>query len=177
MKANLNSSEIENILTAPFKSQTSELVQLRDKAMLEVLFASGLKTAELAHLTKADINFEEQKVNLKNNRILELSHQACFHLKNYLNKRKDGLQVLFVRHDRAAGNKTSGPLTSRSIQRTFEYYRKLAGVKNKITPATLRHYFALKLIRAGATLATVQATLGHKYRATTNLYLKIQQAT
>lgn len=119
-------AEIEKILEVPLKTNVSDIIKKRDKAILELLFSSGLKVSALVKLKRSEITK------------IDSSHQARYWIKEYLKKRKDNSEFLFIRHDRASRLKTINPLTTRSIQRIIQGYTKKAGINKKITPESFR---------------------------------------
>ncbi|MFA6322883.1 MAG: tyrosine-type recombinase/integrase [Candidatus Buchananbacteria bacterium] len=170
----LDITELPKLLDAPLKTQEARAVQLRDKAMMELLFCAGLKVSEISKLKKTDINLNRNEflVASKFNkpRAAILSNQAQFAIKNYLTFRRDLSPFLFVRHDKA--NPTNKPphITPRSIQRLIKRYAKLAGLKKNITPQTLRTTFAAQMFNQGSETESVQNLLGHSSINTTKLY-------
>jgi len=181
----LDESELERLLEAPLKAQAGASpadgllppVRLRDKAILETLFSSGLRVSELAGLTREMINLKNEEFTVRGKgdkpRVVFLSNQARFWLKDYLAKRTDVDPHLFVSHDRAGKGRDSSGLTPRSIQRIVEHYAKAAGITKRITPHTLRHTFATDLLRNGADIRSVQTLLGHSSITTTQIYTHI----
>lgn len=171
---NLDLLDLQKLLDSPFRTQEKRIVQLRDKAILELLFCAGLKVSELALLKKSDLNLTRHDFLIKGKfekpRAANLSNQAQFALKNYLTFRKDLSPFLFVRHDKA--NTTNQPknLTPRSIQRLIKRYAKLAGIKTKVTPQTLRRAFAANLFQTGTEIESVKTVLGHVSINSTKLY-------
>jgi len=181
----LDEAELERLLEAPLKSPVGSgpsegllsLVRLRDKAILETLFSSGLRVSELAGLTKDMINLKNEEFTVRGKgdkpRVVFLSNQARYWLKEYLNKRGDTDRHLFVSHDRAGRGRESEGLTPRSIQRIVERYARAAGITKRITPHTMRHTFATDLLRNGADIRSVQTLLGHSSITTTQIYTHI----
>jgi site-specific recombinase XerD len=177
----LEGSELEKILEAPILNKKN-LINLRDKAILELLFSTGLRVSELAKLKKEDINLKKDEFSVRGKgskiRVVFLSNQAKYWLQEYLNKRTDISPYLFIAHDPASANASAGkranqndiPLTSRSIERIVVKYAKIAGITKKITPHTLRHSFATDLLKNGADIRSVQAMLGHSSITTTQIY-------
>lgn len=166
--------ELTKLLEAPLRANESELIKLRDRALLELICSTGLKVSGLIRLTQHNLSKDGSVISLllKNattKKTFPLSNQTQYHLKNYLALRRDKNPALFVRHDRANKIKAT-PLTARSIQRILERYRKAAGLKNKITPSALRHTYALSLIDKGMDIKAVQELLGHKHLSTTRIY-------
>lgn len=176
----LEGSDLEKLLEAPLLIKTSDIIQKRDKAILEMLFSTGLRVSELSNLKIENINLKKDEFTVRGKgskpRIVFLSNQAKYWVKEYLDQRKDMDPALFVGHDRAKKkrtDKTSNNLTPRSIQRIIEKYAKVAGITKKITPHTLRHSYATDLLMNGADIRSVQAMLGHSSITTTQIYTHI----
>ncbi|MFA6908728.1 MAG: site-specific tyrosine recombinase/integron integrase [Patescibacteria group bacterium] len=176
----LEGEDLERFLNAPLTSDESEIIKMRDKAILELLFSTGLRVSEAASLQRDSLNLEKDEFTVRGKggklRVVFLSHQAKHWIKQYLAKRNDDAMPLFVRHDRAAQEDAStGPhsLTPRSIQRTVEHYAKCAGITKKVTPHTLRHSYATDLLMNGADIRSVQSMLGHASITTTQIYTHI----
>ncbi|MCS7200666.1 MAG: tyrosine-type recombinase/integrase [Patescibacteria group bacterium] len=159
----LDDEELNKLLSAP---QGNDLKSLRNRALLETLFSTGLRVSELCHLNR-DINLEkgEIKVRGKGNRIrvVFLSQTAKKCLENYLKARKDNDPALFI-------NLRGKRITSRGVQKIIKHYAKKVGLIKKVTPHLLRHQFATDLLMAGADLRAIQLLLGHKNIQTTQIY-------
>lgn len=174
----LEGHDLERFLNAPLSQGIKTVSSYRDKAILEMLFSTGLRVSELANLKRDMVNLQKDEFTVRGKgdklRIVFLSSSAKLWLKEYLNRRKDEAPYLFVRHDRA-GQRTSEPhpLTPRSIQRLVDHYAKAAGITKHITPHTLRHSFATDLLLGGADIRSVQAMLGHASIQTTQIYTHI----
>jgi site-specific recombinase XerD len=173
----LESEELGRLLEAPSKGN---LIGLRDRAILELFFSTGLRVSELSQLNRKNINLKKDEFTVRGKgdklRIVFLSEQAKSALKNYLNKRIDLDEALFVRIDRAQKNKNnqeSFRLTPRSIQRIVKKYALAAGITKKVTPHTIRHSYATDLLAAGADIRSVQTMLGHSSITTTQIYTHI----
>ena len=154
------------------------IVQLRDKAILEMLFSTGLRVSELAGLKRTDVNPKKEEFTVRGKgsklRVVFMSPGAREWLKKYLDARGDMAPYLFVRHDKARlKSGEGGALTPRSIQRIVEKYAKAAGITKRISPHTLRHTFATDLLRNGADIRSVQALLGHSSITTTQIYTHV----
>lgn len=172
----LEREQVDRLLNMP---ELSKPEGFRDKAILEVLFSTGLRVSELVGLNRDQINFERKEFGVigkgRRPRVVFLSDSAVEWLKRYLEKREDGARPLFIRY---AGKKPkegdstgeSLRLTSRSVQRLVEKYVKKARLPIKITPHGLRHSFATDLLHGGADLRAIQEMLGHKNVATTQIY-------
>ncbi|MFC1687236.1 site-specific tyrosine recombinase/integron integrase [Patescibacteria group bacterium] len=174
----LEGDDLERFLEAPLKSKESEIIQQRDKALLELLFSTGLRVSELASLQRDSINLTKDEFTVRGKggklRVVFLSNQSKHWIKKYLATRKDDASPLFLRHDRAAASeKDPKSITSRSIQRIVESYAKQAGITKKVTPHTLRHSYATDLLMNGADIRSVQSMLGHASITTTQIYTHI----
>lgn len=181
----LEGKDLEKFLEAPLLAkaagETGEAIRLRDKAILEMLFSTGLRVSELANLTKDDVNLDKDEFTVRGKgdkpRVVFLSNQAKYWLKKYLAKRTDIEPALFVRHDRAAKTQAKDDkaerLTLRSVQRIVKKYSKIAGLTKRITPHTVRHSFATDLLMNGADIRSVQSMLGHASITTTQIYTHI----
>ncbi len=148
---------------------------LRDRAILEVLFSTGLRVSELTSLNRDQMNFDRREFGVigkgRRARVVFLSETAALWLKKYLGERKDEDKALFIR----SSGKKGAPLrlTPRSVQRLVEKYGKKARLPVKITPHGLRHSFATDLLSGGADLRAIQEMLGHKNVSTTQIYTHI----
>ncbi|MCX6741021.1 MAG: tyrosine-type recombinase/integrase [Candidatus Parcubacteria bacterium] len=185
----LEGDDLERLIKAPTElDQTSlgnardkEIIKLRDRAILELLFSAGLRVSELTSLKREDVNLKKDEFSIKGKgskwRVVFISNQAKYWLKKYLEARTDVDPAMFVRHDRgqheAEKNQEENRLTPRSIQRLVKKYAKLAGITRKITTHTLRHSFATDLLTGGADLRAVQELLGHKNITTTQVYTHV----
>ena len=174
----LEGDDLERLLEAPFKTKEDEVIKLRDKAILELLFSTGMRVSELANLEREKINLKKDEFSVKGKggkiRVVFLSTQAKESLQAYLKARKDMSEGLFVRHDRARGKiETDEKLTPRSIQRLIQKYSRIAGITKKVSPHTMRHSFATDLLASGADIRSVQAMLGHASITTTQVYTHI----
>jgi site-specific recombinase XerD len=147
---------------------------LRDRAIFEVLFATGLRISELRRLNRDTINLERGEFSVKGKggkiRVVFLSDSAKIALKKYLDKRTDLEEPLFVSFKKSKNLEPRGRLTPRTVERLINYYAKKAGIVKKVTPHTLRHLFATDLLQNGADLRSVQMLLGHSNISTTQVY-------
>jgi site-specific recombinase XerD len=173
----MEADELNRLLEMPLKAGEG-LVALRDKAVLELLFSTGMRVSELSQLQIESINLKRDEFTVRGKggklRAVFLSSTAKDALKNYLEKRRDPSPYLFIGHDRAKGGRTNdGGLTPRSIQRMVERYTKMAGITKHVTPHTLRHTFATDLLLGGADIRSVQSLLGHASITTTQIYTHI----
>ena len=172
----LNLEQIERLLLAP---DTKDPIGLRNRAILETLFSTGMRIAELVSLNR------EQFANIKNKKDLELSiigkgnyprtvyfsERALSWLKKYLETRKDKEKALFIHYRARKG--VDARLTARSIERIVKKYAILAGVPIFTTPHTLRHSMATDLLTQGVDLRTIQEFLGHRSVLSTQIYTHI----
>ena len=172
----LNLDQIEKLLLAP---NTRTQIGLRDRAILESLFSTGLRIAELVALNR------EQFANIKDKKDLELgiigkgshprtvyfSERSLSWLKKYLETRKDKEKALFIHYK--ARKDAENRLTARSIERILKHYVVLAGVPIFTTPHTIRHSYATDLLTQGVDLRTIQEFLGHRSIATTQIYTHV----
>jgi len=172
----LNLEQIEKLLLTP---NTKTTIGLRDRAILEALFSTGLRIAELVALN------QEQFTNIKDKKDLELgiigkgsrprtvffSERALSWLRKYLETRKDKEKALFI-HYRARKDADTR-LTARSIERIIKKYAILAGVPIFTTPHTIRHSYATDLLNQGVDIRTIQEFLGHKSIITTQIYTHV----
>lgn len=171
----LEADELDRLLAVP---DTASLIGMRDRAVLELLFSTGLRVSELSNLKIDQVNLKRDEFTVRGKggkpRLVFLSSTAKESLKTYLAKRRDTSPYLFVSHDRAKrGRKEQGPLTPRSIQRLVERCAREAGITKRITPHTLRHTFATDLLINGADIRSVQSMLGHASITTTQVYTHI----
>ena len=175
----LESDDLNRLLEAPNKEN---LISLRDRAILELFFSTGLRVSELSKLNRKDINLKKDEFTVRGKgdklRIVFLSERAKTALKNYLNKRTDLDETLFIRNDRVyqkikKDEQKSFRLTPRSIQRIVKKYALAAGIAKKVTPHTIRHSYATDLLMAGADIRSVQTMLGHSSITTTQIYTHI----
>ncbi|MEK7178652.1 MAG: tyrosine-type recombinase/integrase [Patescibacteria group bacterium] len=183
----ISGEELGRLLKAP---DADTLRGFRDKAMLELLFSTGLRVSELCALSRyIDLKRDEFSVRGKGEkvRLVFLSARAKDALKKYLDKRMDVDDALFVRISKSNGKGSAGAkaladkhmsnvsmrLTSRSVERIIKYYAIKAGIDKKVTPHIIRHSFATDLLENGADLRSVQALLGHAHIATTQVYTHV----
>ena len=154
---------------------------LRDQAIIELLFSSGLRVSELVNLNRDHINLNRREFMVRGkgqkDRPVFVSKGAAERVSDYLASRHDSLVPLFISYSRFAGQTdTSGDyrrLQSRSIQRMVSHYAKMAGITKHVSPHTLRHSFATDLLMNGADLRSVQAMLGHSNISTTQVYTHV----
>ncbi len=182
----LSNHEIETLLSLPDSTPTG----LRDRAVLELLYASGIRVSEAANLTIADVDLEELEIRVRGgkgrkDRVALMGEPAAEALARYLREGRPALEAVAMRgrgssKPRARGalflNKNGGPLSVRGIQRIFDRYADNVCARLKITPHVLRHSFATHLLDRGADLRSVQELLGHSSIATTQVYTHVSTA-
>jgi len=173
----LKLDEMDRLVSAP---DVSEEPGLRDRAILEMLFSTGLRVSELVKINRDQIDLQRRELGVigKGNRarVVFLSDDAAVWLKKYLDSREDFFKPLFIRY---AGRGIAGKdgdkmrLTTRSVQRIVHMHAKGAMLQVKTTPHTLRHSFATDLLSGGADIRSVQEMLGHKDLHTTQIYTHV----
>lgn len=173
----LNPEELDRLFA---KANTNTLSGLRDRAILELLFSSGLRVSELVGLNRDHINLKRREFMVRGkgqkDRPIFISEQSANAIQSYLDKRQDNDPALFVRYSGTKELDFSGNfhrLTPRSVQRMVERSARLAGITKHVSPHTLRHSFATDLLMNGADLRSVQAMLGHSNIATTQIYTHV----
>jgi site-specific recombinase XerD len=173
----LNTEELERIFAQP---DLDTLSGLRDRAILELLFSSGLRVSELVGLDKDHINLKRREFMVRGkgqkDRPIFISGEAADWVQKYIDKRTDTARPLFVRYSGSKKVDLSGNfhrLTARSVQRIVARSALLAGITKHVSPHTLRHSFATDLLMNGADLRSVQAMLGHSNIATTQIYTHV----
>ncbi len=173
----LDESSLETLLSKP---DISNLSGMRDKAILEMLFSTGLRVAELSSLNCEQINLSRREFGVVGKggkeRVVFVSDSAAEALEVYLNHRSDKYKPLFIRFQGTPDPSDDGEhmrLTTRSIERIVEKYVKEAGLAIKATPHTLRHNFATDLLMNGADIRSVQEMLGHSSITTTQIYTHV----
>jgi len=166
----VSNAELTRLLDGP---KGGDLKALRDKAILELFFSTGLRVSELCSLNRDTIDMSRDEFSIRGKgekvRIVFLSPAAKEAIKAYLKKRGDMEEALFVSVSEISKDKASR-LTSRSIERLVKHYATLAGINRKVTPHTLRHAFATDLLQNGADIRSVQMMLGHSSISTTQIY-------
>lgn len=167
----LELEEVERLIKA---AQGEKLENLRDTAILELLFSTGLRVSELTSLDISSVNLRTGEFSVRGKgdkiRLVFLSVSAKIALNEYMMRRKDLSPALFVRIQRSGD---PSRLTPRSVERIVKKYASRAGIVKKITPHTLRHSFATDLLRNGADLRSVQEMLGHSNITTTQVYTHV----
>ena len=154
---------------------------LRDRAIIELLFSSGLRVSELVNLNRDHINLKRREFMVRGkgqkDRPVFVSQHAAEQVENYLQARQDSLPALFLNYSRRSTKPTTSGdyrrLSARSIQRMISHYARLAGITKHVSPHTMRHSFATDLLMTGADLRSVQSLLGHSSISTTQVYTHV----
>jgi site-specific recombinase XerD len=191
----ISRTELDRLMRAP---AGDDVRALRDKAILELLFSTGLRVSELCSLSRdLDLSSDEFSIRGKGEkvRVVFLSDDAKAALKKYLAKRKDMDDPMFIQFGKnagasggaggvkntkktaknkgASGTSTGEALTPRSVERMVKHYAIKAGITKKVTPHVIRHSFATDLLQNGADLRSVQMLLGHANIGTTQIYTHV----
>lgn len=169
--------ELMNLFNA---TDSKTIIGLRDRAILELLFSTGLRVSELCSLDR-DVDFKNGEISVRGKggkiRVVFISHDAADSVKKYLNERVDIDEAMFIDHSPRAQSRMqkeeSIRLTPRSVERTIEKYATIAGIAKKCSPHVIRHMFATDLLYNGADLRTVQMMLGHASISTTQIYTNV----
>lgn len=153
---------------------------LRDRAIVELLFSSGLRVSELIGLNRDHVNTSRREFMIRGkgqkDRPVFISKRTAEHVKDYLDTRIDNLPPLLLSYSRNSTVTRTGDyrrLTARSVQRLVQKYAKLAGITKHVSPHTMRHSFATDLLMNGADLRSVQSMLGHSNISTTQVYTHV----
>ena len=153
--------DVDRLLNCP---SINKLAGLRDKAILEMLFSTGLRVSEIVKIKREEIDFDHRELGIVGKgghaRVVFISTRAAEWVKKYLELRRDSHPALF-------------PITPRSIQRMIHKYAKKLKLPMEVTPHVLRHSFASDLLIAGADIRSVQEMLGHKNIQTTQIYTHV----
>lgn len=174
----ISPAELDRLMKGP---DTNTLVGLRDRAILELLFSTGLRVSELCNLSQEDVDLSRDEFSVRGKgdkvRVVFLSDAAREAVRAYLKARNDFDDAMFIQYGKnaketAVKNKDLR-LTPRSVQRIMKKYAALAGITRKVTPHVIRHSFATDLLSNGADLRSVQALLGHANISTTQVYTHV----
>ena len=161
----------------------SDETGLRDRAIIELLFSSGLRVSELVNLNRDHVNTQRREFMVRGkgqkDRPVFISKSAAEWVERYLDARSDTLAPLFLSYSKNVTPTMDGDyrrLQARSIQRLVQKYARLAGITKHVSPHTMRHSFATDLLMNGADLRSVQSMLGHSSIATTQIYTHVTDA-
>lgn len=169
----LTTKEVELLLEQP---TDEDLKGIRDKAMLEFAYATGMRVTEIISLNVEDVNLEQEYVECKNGkkiRDIPLGKMALSAIKEYINKARD----IMVKSDKEKAlfvNMNGKRLTRQGFWKIIKYYQEQAHIDKDITPHTLRHSFATHLLQNGAELKAIQTMLGHSDISSTQVYMQFQ---
>jgi site-specific recombinase XerD len=170
----ITSQELDRLMKAP---DTSSPQGLRDRAILELLFSTGLRISELCNLSIDDVDLTRDEFSVRGKgdkiRVVFLSDNAKDAIKAYLLSRKDMDDALFVQYGKNSKDAVRLRLSPRAVQRMLKVYAAKAGITRKVTPHVIRHSFATDLLSNGADLRSVQALLGHANIGTTQIYTHV----
>ena len=170
----ITETELTRLLQAP---DSKDLKSLRDKAILELLFSTGLRVSELCSLNNdLDLKIDELSIRGKGGkvRVIFLSDEAKKAIRDYRGARKDMDEALFVRLSQNNIKEKKGlRLSRKAIERIVKEYAIKSGISKKVTPHVIRHCFATDLLSNGADIRSVQMMLGHSNIATTQIYTHI----
>jgi site-specific recombinase XerD len=169
----ITANELERLMNGP---QGNDVASLRDKAILELFFSTGLRVSELCSLN-ADLDLTRDEFSVRGKgdkvRVVFLSDSAKKAIREYLKKRGDMGEALFAGYGKLGRGKDVSRLTPRTVERLVKKYAIKAGITRKVTPHVIRHSFATDLLENGADLRSVQALLGHANIATTQVYTHV----
>ncbi len=173
----ITETELSRLIKAPNEKVEvgSEVKAYRDRAILELLFSTGLRVSELCNLNRDSVNLARDEFSVRGKgekvRLVFLSEEARQAIKNYLSKRKDMDEAMFAGLSKI--NTKGERLTPRSVERIIKKYAIKSGISKKVTPHTLRHSFATDLLQNGADIRSVQMMLGHANVSTTQIYTHV----
>jgi len=168
----LSVNEVERLLAQPDDKSAKDI---RDKAMLELLYATGIRVTELITLKKSEVNLKLSYIICRDNgreRIIPFGKNAKKALEHYMNQSRETMlkgnesDILFT-------NCSGSPMSRQGFWKLIKYYAKKAGITSEITPHTIRHSFAAHLVENGADLHAVQEMMGHSDISTTQLYVNL----
>jgi len=174
----VNDEELERFFKA---TEGTDTKSLRDKAIIELFFSTGLRVSELCSLDVENVNLKNDEFSVHGKggkiRVVFLSKSAKDAIDCYLTSRSDMAEALFIPHSRNTAGDTEARLTPRSVERLVDFYARKAGIIKRLTPHGLRHAFATNLLRNGADIRSVQALLGHSDISTTQIYTHVTDNT
>ena len=173
----LDQEQIVRLIEAP---GDNNMLAARDRAMMEVMYSSGLRVSELVSLEMQDLDTQEGIIRVrgkgKKDRLTAVGSRATSAINTYLQHRQAEGRLRGQWANRLFVNKFGGPLSARSVRRKMDKYLLTAGIDPGVSPHTLRHSFATHLLNNGADLRSVQELLGHQNLSTTQIYTHLTTA-
>ena len=173
----LDIEQIERLLEAPGEG---DMLARRDRAMMEVMYSSGLRVSELVALEMLDIDADEGIIRVRGkgrkDRLTPIGSKAVESIESYFEQRSAEGKMQGPHANRVFVNRFGGPLSARSVGRKMEKYLLMAGIDPAVSPHTLRHSFATHMLNNGADLRSVQELLGHQSLSTTQIYTHLTTA-
>ena len=173
----INESEFDRLRNTP---DTSKIAGKRNKAIIELLFSTGLRVSELTSLNR-DCGWDKGEFSIRGKgeklRLVFVSPNAISSISEYLSARADIDEALFIRHTKNSTSSDDLRLSPRSVERMINHLATKAGISKKVTPHVLRHTFATDLLMNGADIRSVQALLGHADISTTQIYTHVTDKT
>ncbi len=174
----LNEQEVKNLINAFDKrdnlSKCAEVINIRNKVILALLYSSGLRVSELVYLNTDNVDLSERTIRIRGkgekDRIVLFDGATKVLIEEYMEKKSDDSPFLFV-------NRSGNHLTPRYIQMMIKDHAKAAGIKKKVTPHILRHSFATHLLKNGVDIRAIQQLLGHSNLSTTQIYTSVDMQT
>ncbi|WP_066972716.1 site-specific tyrosine recombinase/integron integrase [Methanobrevibacter filiformis] len=175
----LNENEVRKLINAcevdEYDNLNKQIVKLRNKLILALLYSSGLRISELVNLITKDIDFDERTIRIRGkgdkDRIVLFDEKTKEVIEEYLKLRDSNEEYLFL------NSKINKPLTPRYIQLMIKRYAETAGIRKKVTPHILRHSFATHLLKNGVDIRVIQQLLGHSNLSTTQIYTSVDMDT
>jgi len=175
----LNEKEVENLINA-FDSEEEcntdykQMINLRNKVILALLYSSGLRVSELVTLQTDNVDLHERTMRIRGkgekDRIVLFDDETKILIEDYIDKTGEDYEFLFV-------NRSGNHLTPRYIQMMIKTHAEKAGIKKKVTPHILRHSFATHLLKNGVDIRAIQQLLGHSNLSTTQIYTSVDMQT
>jgi integrase/recombinase XerD len=176
LPATLSERDVENLLAAP---NLDTLVGFRDRTMLEVLYACGLRVSELVNLKLTEINLRQGVIRIvgkgSKERLVPLGEEAISWITRYLAECRNALLKQNLNQDIVFPSNRGSPMTRQAFWYRIKDHARTAGIQKKLSPHTLRHAFATHLLNHGADLRVVQLLLGHSDLSTTQIYTHVAQ--
>jgi integrase/recombinase XerD len=175
----LNEKEVKNLINAfedgtDCDSESKQLMNLRNKVILALLYSSGLRVSELVTLQTDNVDLDERTIRIRGkgekDRIVLFDDETKILIEEYIDKKPEEDEYLFV-------NRSGTHLTSRYIQMMIKTHAEKAGIKKKVTPHILRHSFATHLLKNGVDIRAIQQLLGHSNLSTTQIYTSVDMQT